>query len=230
MNNMKQTGLAVHSYGDLHGYYPPGTIDSDLPAEQRLSWLAAVLPFVEQESTYRQIDQDHGWQAGANQQVAQTMIHPYYCPAQPEIERDKPVVAPFVGLAGIGMDATHLALPDRRAGFFGYERRLTRADITDGASNTIMIIETRKDNGPWIAGGPATVRGFDVDDTPYIGVNRPFGMKHRNDRWFRTNPLFAPIILADGSGRNLPETISLATFQALATIAGDDQVGSDFND
>jgi Protein of unknown function (DUF1559) len=226
MYNVKQTGLAVLSYGDLHGYFPPGTVDSELPPEQRLSWLTALLPFVEQEAVYRQIDQGQGWQAGGNQRVAQMVIPQYSCPAQPEGEREK--LAPVVGLAGIGLDAPCLALPDRRAGIFGYERHVSRADITDGVSNTIMIIETRADNGPWMAGGHATVRGFDRDDAPYIGVNRPFGMKHRDDRWFRNNPLFATAMMADGSGRYLKETIDPATFQALATIAGDDTVGADY--
>ncbi len=49
-NNMKQIGLALHSYSDTHGAFPPGGLPVRGP-----SWLVFILPYVEQESAYAQI-------------------------------------------------------------------------------------------------------------------------------------------------------------------------------
>ncbi len=228
---MKQTGLAVHSYLDVHKFYPSATANEFSPPEQGLSWLVAILPHVEQDALYGQIDQEKGWNAAENEKAANTLVPTFCCPAHPDPGgQGKPYLAPFVGMAGVGVDAPWLPLGDPRAGFFGYQRRITPKDVADGTSNTILIIETGYQNGPWPAAGHATMRGVDVEDAPYIGIDKQFGIKHREDKWFRTNPLLAHICLGDGSCRSLNESISPETFRALATIAGDEPIGADFND
>ncbi len=78
----------------------------------------------------------------------------------------------------------------------------------------MMVIETAKDNGPWAAGGPSTVRGLDPTQ-PYIGSGRQFGGLHSGG---------AMAAFADGSVRLSSDRISPATFEALATIAGHEAV------
>ena len=135
----------------------------------------------------------------------------------------------YVGLVGVGTDAAELPLKHPRAGFFGYTRCLAPGDVTDGLSNTIIAIETAFENGPWAAGGFATVRGVDPDEAPHVGPGRPFGTTHNVQRPFlRTPPTMANAAMGDGATRRISDGISAATLQALATIAGRDQVGDDF--
>jgi hypothetical protein len=54
-NNLKQIALGLHNYADTNpgGYraaLPAGTVpNAALRPEQRLSWVVALLPFVEQD-------------------------------------------------------------------------------------------------------------------------------------------------------------------------------------
>ena len=98
-----------------------------------------------------------------------------------------------------------------RAGVFGYDRQTREADIKDGASETMMLAETTSANGPWTAGGPATVRGLDPRRPPYLGPGQQFGGAHRGG---------ATVAFADGSVRFIGESIEPSIFEALATVAG----------
>jgi hypothetical protein len=229
LNNLKQTSLAMHSYHDVNHYYPSATLNELSTPEEGLSWLVALLPNVEQDALYRQFDLEKGWQAAENEKAANTVARPFYCPAHPDLGgQDKPFLSPYVGMAGVGPDAPWLPLGDPRVGYFGYLRRVSVKDIHDGTSNTMVVIETGFQNGPWTAGGFPTVRGIDEEDAPFIGEGKQFGIKHRSDKFFRTNPLLALVAMGDGSCRSLQETIRPETFRAMGTIAGGERV--DFGD
>jgi prepilin-type processing-associated H-X9-DG protein len=118
-----------------------------------------------------------------------------------------------VGVAGVGEDAAALPLTDRRAGFFGHDRKLTIGDIKDGTAGTLMVVEAM-DGGPWTAGGRATVRPM---APPYLGPGGPFSGRHREIGTPVVNGLFA-----DGSVRVLATAVSPTVLEAHATIAGDD--------
>ena len=85
------------------------------------------------------------------------------------------------------------------------------ADISDGAANTMMLVETLLANGSWTAGGPATVRGLDPGRQPYVGPGKQFGGSHRGG---------VMVAFADGSVRFLRETVDARLFEGLSTIAG----------
>src|SRR5438046_1576446 len=77
MNNLKQLMLAFHSFqsvGTSHtypstdklnhaaqGYFPSGCIGPGTTPEGRLSWMVALLPYLEQEQVYRQLNIDKGY-------------------------------------------------------------------------------------------------------------------------------------------------------------------------
>ena len=69
-NNLKQIGLALHNYHDTHNQFPPGTHETgDLKPEQRLSWQAEILPYLDQAPAYHQLSFDKGWEDEANLNV-----------------------------------------------------------------------------------------------------------------------------------------------------------------
>src|ERR1700737_3517525 len=54
-NNLKQLGLACHSYHDGNGTLPTGTVDQisgDIANSDRRNWLFFVLPYMEQTILY----------------------------------------------------------------------------------------------------------------------------------------------------------------------------------
>ena len=59
-NNLKQIGLALHGTHDSVGYFPPGlTVTADNGKYPYLGWTARVLPWVEQQALWAQIELDH---------------------------------------------------------------------------------------------------------------------------------------------------------------------------
>ncbi len=221
-NNMKHIGQASQDYFDANKFFPPGVLaHKTLPPEKRLSWFVGILPFVEQEELFKAIDKNKSWDAEENRLLVHVTIPIFLCPYHPiKNSSNRPGLTHYVGIAGVGADAPKLPKGDPRAGFFGYERRISFEDIKDGTSNTMMLVETAWKNGPWAAGGYSTIRGLDTNHRPYIGKNRPFG------------GCFANTVLvgfADGSVRILRESISSEVFEALATIAGGEegQIGNE---
>src|SRR5207248_11090819 len=116
-------------------------------------------------------------------------------------------------------------------GFFGHERRAHYPrDITDGTSQTILLIETADRNGPWAAGDVPTLRHIDPDVHPQIGRDAPFGLSPVPGWYWRKSsyPVGAHVALGDGSVRSVSPSIDPRTLAAAATIAGHDNLGNDW--
>lgn len=111
-NNLKQIGIALHNYHDVHGLFPPGTIDGDGRSESSpgspyyrtnrieygWAWSVYILPFIEQENRFSQLDISSTFMppfgAGgvydlddskgiANVDVPKEPIEVYLCPSDP---------------------------------------------------------------------------------------------------------------------------------------------------
>jgi prepilin-type processing-associated H-X9-DG protein len=226
LNNLRQIGAAAQAYRDKdeHEAFPPGTLpNADLPPEQRLSWLVALPPYL-QESTPGvkklqaldgQIDLSRAWDDPANAAAATTDVYLFRCPAHPH---DDPGATPghthYVGIAGVGPDAARLPASDPRAGVFGYDRALRQTDLTAGAAPTLFAVETTSHNGQWTAGGLPTVRGIDPDDAPPLGPGCPFGGLHSGG---------ANVLWADGSAKFMANSVSPAFFAWSSRVHRDDE-------
>lgn len=220
-NHLRLISLGLINYSTVHDSFPAGTVNNDrLTPDRRLSWLVATVTYLEQWTWL--LDLSQPWDAETNritrcggveetpQPLGRILI--FTCPAADgEAVEHMPGWTWYVGVAGVGRDAPELPNGHPRAGVFGYDRRTTTADVKDGLSNTLMLAETGVANGPWTAGGGATVRGLDPDRRPYIGRGRPFGGLHRGG---------VNVALADGSVRFLSESIDPRVFEALATVSG----------
>jgi prepilin-type N-terminal cleavage/methylation domain-containing protein len=93
-NNMKQLGLALHMYHDVHNGFPSGH-DTQFGPQYYWSWLAKILPFHEQDNVLRLAERwrDSGppgnlrwapWYTAIGTQpqnpVLATVIQTYVCP------------------------------------------------------------------------------------------------------------------------------------------------------
>jgi prepilin-type processing-associated H-X9-DG protein len=205
--NLRQVGMAVDAYHEHQRphQYPPAVVpNAALPAdrpEQHLSWLAAILPDLEEtpapagttrgtpprvaKARYaaEHLDLTKAWDAEENREAVHTVLPQLLCPSNPQrAAPGSPALTHYVGIAGVGPDAATLPKDDPQAGFFGYDRRLSRTDLVGedgrGTSHILMVLETAHDNRPWAQGGPATVRPLDPAQRPYTGPGRPFGGCH----------------------------------------------------
>lgn len=231
-NNLRELGhfAALHAAppkdpppGGVPTAIPAGTIPNpNLPPESRLSWVVDLLPNLDQRrqptgELVASLDRLAAWDAGPNRKAAETVLVGLVCPGnRPEVAPGSLGLTQYVGMAGIEPDAATLGLgppiPDR-AGCFRYDAPTPFADVLDGTSTTVLFAETNRDLGPWIRGGPSTVRGLDVSPTavPAIGPGGQFGGIHPGGGLFG---------MADGSVRFLVDRASPEVLRALATIAG----------
>ena len=211
-NNLKQIGLSLLNYHDSFNKLPQGTVEEakDLPVEQRLSWMADVLPFLEQQNVANLLQKDQPWDSEANKQATDTSIPQFL---NPELGEEGTNVTHYVGMAGVGENAAELPANDPKAGIFGYNRRTRLKDITDGTSNTIAIIGVNQQQvGPWGQGGPNTVRGLSA--RPYI--DGPDGFGGSKDG--------VQVMMMDGSVRFINKNIDPGVLEALSTKSGGETV------
>lgn len=211
---------------------PPGTfLNETLPPDQRISWYAYMLnvlnegpPDPDLKSKHRRpagladllpgFDPRGAWDSPANAPLAKYRLATAICPAQVrEYPAGTPVPTNYIANGGLGVDTPGLSreVAGSRAGAYWYDGPTPLSLFTDGLRQTAQIIETNSDTGPWLRGGPSTLRGLDVASEPCLGVGRPFGGCH---------PGGCYASMADGSVRFLKETIDLAVFRAMFTRAG----------
>src|SRR5262245_58965196 len=79
-NNLKQLGLALHSYHDAHGKFPPGQVTGPLPeagVTQAVNhgWGPFILPFIEQKALADKYDWDGLSSGPPNQQIVATKLN-----------------------------------------------------------------------------------------------------------------------------------------------------------
>jgi prepilin-type processing-associated H-X9-DG protein len=221
-NHLRMIGQGVQGYKDAQqGVYPPAVLPNPkVPPEERLSWLAAILPYMDEGTPAGKrlvklgadLDRGQAWDAPANAAVASTPLAVFQCPGSPDYQPHRPPGrTDYVGLAGVDPDAVTLPRESKRAGAFGYGRTVRDADFQAGTTFTMLAVETAQAGGPWAAGGPATVRGLDPEEEHYVGDGRPFGGLHRGGAY---------VLWADGSARWVGGAVPPGDFRAQATLAG----------
>jgi prepilin-type N-terminal cleavage/methylation domain-containing protein/prepilin-type processing-associated H-X9-DG protein len=86
-NNLKQIGLALHNYHDTQGSFPPGymsAVGPNGPDDDRgpgWGWAALILPYVEQDNVYRQIDFTKDITHPAHAAVRTISLPVFLCPS-----------------------------------------------------------------------------------------------------------------------------------------------------
>jgi prepilin-type processing-associated H-X9-DG protein len=233
-NNLKQIGMAIALYSDTYREIPRITAwkltqgkQLNLALDQQASWLYEVSPFVEARMDPKfQIDSTQPIDAEDNRYVVDSKFLVFLCPVNSNTGPSENFTH-YVGITGVGDDAAMFPLSNPRCGFFGYHRKTTFRDIKDGVSNTLAAVETMTDNGPWAVGGHGTARGLDLEGTDYLGETGQFNSRHHERLPYRSF-LGTNVCFGDGHVRNLSGDVSPTVFEALATIAGDEEIPTDF--
>jgi beta-lactamase regulating signal transducer with metallopeptidase domain len=182
-NNMKQLALAMHNYAAANGHLPAAAIVGP-DGKTTHSWRVALLPYMEHDQLYKQYKMDEPWDSPSNRKVLEKM------PKLFQAEEDPRSTA-----------SSYYVLTGKETIFSGPEgTKFT--DITDGTSNTILVVEA-KANIPWTK--PEDLEYAAGKALPKFGGFFPQGF----------NAAFA-----DGSVRFIMNSIAEQILRAAITKAG----------
>jgi hypothetical protein len=208
----------------LAGLRRTGT--SDIPLTH-FSWMTGLLPYLDHGKVYERIDFTKPVTSTGNLIAGTTIIPEFLNPLDPRqrfegYPLDRFALTHFVGMSGIedarNVVAARLPRSDPRAGVFGYDEVARPEQITDGQSQTIMIVGAGELSNPWLFGGGATIRG----------VREPIFDKTSGLATKGLPGGGTIAVMADGSVRRINAKIDPAVFKAMSTIHGNERV--DFQD
>ncbi|HEY1381501.1 MAG TPA: DUF1559 domain-containing protein [Gemmataceae bacterium] len=192
-NNLKQIGLACHSYHDANRGLPPGyAATANYPdTAPGWGWPAFLLPYLEQDALYRQIDFTRP--IPSSPAAIRTMVPLLLCPSDSPAAAAFPVTdglgtvvctaAPSSYAATVGSDASEVE-DEFGNGVFYRNSKTQFADITDGTSQTVLAGDRAwaDTNGIW-AGAPsgALVRAGERNPWPAATASAAcFVLAHNN--------------------------------------------------
>ncbi|WP_437192861.1 DUF1559 domain-containing protein [Planctomicrobium sp. SH527] len=163
-NNLKQIGLALHNYHDVHQILPPSDIGEDAfktssyCSRNSLSWMVLIMPQLDQTNMYNALQGANAfndcWRnipaattgTATAPAFAKTPMSAFMCPSDPS-DTLNPLMAGwaksnYVGVSGSPyrptMSGTVVTNP---TGVFYVNARMPFHKITDGLSNTALIGE-----------------------------------------------------------------------------------------
>jgi prepilin-type N-terminal cleavage/methylation domain-containing protein/prepilin-type processing-associated H-X9-DG protein len=190
-NNLKQIGLALHGYHDANEWFPPGYVDGNTDPDSTpdndvgpgWGWAALILPYLEQNNVYTQINFSVGVGLGSNRVISQQPLTVFQCPAD-SFQQAFPVYdsnftnpiatvahGNYVGCngweecfngaggnpqGGSGTDGLAGSFGQRGAGLFYRNSRNKIASVTDGLSSTIFVGERSSNHSPTTWTGAVT--------------------------------------------------------------------------
>jgi prepilin-type N-terminal cleavage/methylation domain-containing protein/prepilin-type processing-associated H-X9-DG protein len=214
LNNLRQMGIGLQSYRTRFGCFPPGGVEPRplWHGGRQLAWSVFLLPYVEQEPLYDQLDTDKPFDAPENADAAARVLPIYVCPSVPDGDQLKSGRGPsqYGGIFGERITGPN----DPPKGVMLYDRSITVAEIRDGTSQTLVISEDSNfKDGQWINARNVFDQAFAINQAPAF----------ENDIRSR-HPGGANGLFCDGSTRFLVETLDLSTLAAICTRAGGEVV------
>ena len=141
-NNLKQIGLALHNHHDAYGYLPAGNAKPN-----SFSSISLILPFVEQDNLYRQIDFKVSHILNPTPKAVSVSV--FLCPSDPQ----SAVPAGWGGNNYAGTYGTGIRWQQDATGANGMFYHVNGnqgcrfGDVPDGLSNTAAFSERLK--GDW---------------------------------------------------------------------------------
>jgi prepilin-type processing-associated H-X9-DG protein len=80
-SNLRQIGLALHSFHDIYGFLPSGMATEGSNQDCYHTGFTYILPFLEQDNTYRIYHFDRQWYDPENYTAVGQQVPVYYCPS-----------------------------------------------------------------------------------------------------------------------------------------------------
>ena len=252
-NNLKQVGLALHNYHDTMQTFPPGMINSPAAAGTTgtgWAWSAFILPGMDQAPLYNNLQPNGPMDVTNATQLAylRTILPVYLCPSNPSAT---PAQNPYTPIVTNGSTATAIGMSNYVAvagqldmdsgygakdGTFFNNSKIGIRDITDGTSNTAIVMErdtlkSKTGDGNHLGGNWAGVSAPICTNCNYdfyavmVSARGTYGsLNGTGTRDDRRAPASAHVggvhmLLGDGSIRFVSENVDATTYYRLASRA-----------
>jgi prepilin-type processing-associated H-X9-DG protein len=191
-NNLTQIGLAMHSYHDVCGCFPPAYIP-DESGRPKHSWRVLLLPHLGEQALYERYDFSESWDGPHNLALTHMMPAVYNCPSNAGGGNSNTSYVLLVGPGTLsdGPTATKLS------------------QIRDGPANTIMLVEVGRSGLNWLQPSDCDLKagGLQISGVAGQGI--------RSDHPGVVNALFC-----DGAVRSISTPLDPRALEAMSTIAG----------
>lgn len=189
-NNLKQLGIALHNYHDVHGQFPPAVV-KDANGNPLYSGRVLLLPYMEQQPLFNAWNPNEPWDGPTNRALSQTVIPTFQDPSNST--RNAPGETDYLFVSGTNT-LFDPAVPKMNLG-----------QITDGTSNTMMMIEVKGSGINW-----AEPRDLDMSaPMPLPPSSHPSGNV---------------VLFADGSVHTMSKNVAPQQVHAMATRNGGEPV------
>jgi len=173
-NNLKQIGLALHNYADTFkgrlGFNSDRIIATPKERVKDFSWIVSILPFMEQQSLYDQINFDDpdansgiiiGPGGVSNRELRKTVIGSLTCPSNPQEE-----VRPD---QGNGYSAINWAPPSGHAPGAGTDYVGSLGHVWAGWRDCSAVPDFNASDPDWTGSGASKFTRGSNPGTPWIG-------------------------------------------------------------
>jgi prepilin-type processing-associated H-X9-DG protein len=188
-NNLKQMALAILNFESAYGQFP----FTDRPmgvAHPGLSWRVAILPYIEADELYKQFKLDEPWDSDHNKKLIEKMPKVFAPPPGVEAKAGHTFYRMFDG-----------------PGTMCQVKKIS--DVTDGTSNTLMIVEAGE---PVVWTKPDDLEYDAKKPLPKLGGHFADGFN---------------AVFADGHARFIRKGIDEKVLRALITANGGEPVTLD---
>jgi hypothetical protein len=256
-NNLKQIGIALHNYHGRVGNFPSGYLCQPVQSNPNYTspgwgWAALLLPDLEQDNLYRQINLTLPVEDPSHQAVRTTVLKMFVCPSDRNtgifsITND--ANAPLADAATNSYAACHGTGPDIEEeldnfnGMFSRNSKIRVTDVTDGSSNTITVGERGAffTRSPWAgavsfgtmritpgfpAANPSAVEEAPTQVLSHVAVHTINDPNADPEDFYSPHTGVGQFLFGDGSVRPLREGLNLSVLQALATRNGGEAVSA----
>jgi type II secretory pathway pseudopilin PulG len=191
-NRLKLIAIALQNYHDTHKKFPPA-FQVDAAGNRTHSWRASILPFLEGNLNFAQYSFAEPWDGPTNSRLSWKDMKFYTSPAG----NDRAGTTNYVAIVGKGT-------------IWRGAKSTDFADIKDGTSNTIMVVEIANSDIHWMEPRDLPIEELeawlDPSHQPRLGGEIHGGI----------------VVMADGSVRYISRDIAIEELRAMITPSGKD--------
>ena len=130
--NLRQIGVALHNYHDVHGSFPPAYL-ADGDGRRSTSGRALILPYVDSQSIANQYDTSSPWNAKVN---------------RPLVNMGPSVFRSDFGEPNSAVETSFVLITGPGTAFEG-DKAVKVADMPNGISNVAIAVEVRSSGVMW---------------------------------------------------------------------------------